>query len=80
MRSNPLSRVMHSSRVRHICHSDRLTYMCLWYSWSASSIANGTSEPPRREKGNRNGRVWSVWNCCFFGFGDGGGLGAGVAG
>lgn len=84
MWSSPLSAVMQSSLVRHICHSAALTYMCLWNSLSASSMANGTSRPSlyllRAEYGNRNGRVWSVWYCCFFGFGEGGGVGAGVAG
>ena len=41
--SNPLSATMHSSLVLHICQSDKLTYMCLLYKLSASSIANGTS-------------------------------------
>ena len=65
IRSNPLSVVMHSSLVRHICHNDRLTYICLLYNLSASSIANGTSLAFRcrsalRENGNKNGLVWSV--------------------
>ena len=62
MRSSPLSAVMQSSRVRHICASARLMYMCFAYSASASSTANGTRRAPGWpfENGNRNGRVWSV--------------------
>src|ERR1700729_1495720 len=82
--SNPLSAVMQSSLVLHICHSAALTYICLLNNLSASSIANGTSFPSLYrlldEKGNKNGRFWSVWYCCFFGLGEGGGEGAGVAG
>lgn len=61
MCSNPLSAVMQSSLVRHICHSARLTCMCRLYSRSASSTANGTSlaslSKRFRENGNKNGRV-----------------------
>src|ERR1700722_19973262 len=43
MCSSPLSAIMQSSLVRHICEMAKLMYICLLYNLSASSIANGTS-------------------------------------
>lgn len=58
--SNPLSKVIQSSLVRHICANVKLTYKCLLNNLSASSMAKGTKvafSPFFPENGSKNGRL-----------------------